>query len=139
MVYVEKLKRHYDYWDDVDLFVGGILEKPPEDGLIGRTIDTMIAEQFFRLKNMDRFFYEMGQVGLGEGRETLRFTLQQLNEIKKTSMARILCDNLRHEPKTYKLMQPQAFLVESENNRKKSCMNIKEIPAVDLLVFRDNI
>ncbi len=43
--------------------------------------------QFARLKLGDRFFYDLGLD------PNTRFSEQQLQEIRKTSMARILCDN----------------------------------------------
>ncbi len=43
--------------------------------------------QFARLKLGDRFFYDLGLD------PNTRFSEQQLREIRKTSMARILCDN----------------------------------------------
>ena len=51
----------------------------------------IIAEQFRRLKEGDRFFYTNSRVpdSLNE------FTICQLNEIRKVTMARIICDKDR--------------------------------------------
>jgi peroxidase len=43
----------------------------------------------------DRFFYDLGT----------QFTPQQLQEIRKTSMSRVLCDNTQ----SLTSIQPQAF------------------------------
>jgi hypothetical protein len=46
------------------------------------------ANQFYILKHGDRFWYENGQD------KHTRFSVEQLNEIKKTKFARIYCDAL---------------------------------------------
>ncbi len=43
--------------------------------------------KFARLKLGDRYFYDLGLDS------RTRFTPEQLQEIRKTSMARIICDN----------------------------------------------
>ena len=60
----------YDSVDDIDLFVGGLIENPisgpapgrtPFDfGLLGPTFSCIVAENFATLKTTDRFFYEHG-------------------------------------------------------------------------------
>ncbi len=51
----------------MDLYVGLFLERrapePDDDGfrpLLGRTTECIIADQFLRLKQGDRFFYDLG-------------------------------------------------------------------------------
>jgi len=44
--------------DDVDLIVGGILEKPEVGVVLGPTFTCLLADQFSSIRNGDRFWYE---------------------------------------------------------------------------------
>ena len=48
--------------EDIDLFIGMVLEKPSEStgALVGDTFRCLIADQFARLKHGDRYFYDLG-------------------------------------------------------------------------------
>merc|ERR1711988_369244 len=85
--HIEELKRMYKSIDDIDLYVGGFLEAEHEDSILGPVFKCIIGDQFARLKKGDRFFYDLGID------KNLAFSLPQLNEVRKTSMARIICDN----------------------------------------------
>lgn len=59
----------YSRVDDIDLYVGGLMElvknprpgpKQPTDSVVGPTFACLIAEHFSKMKNSDRFFYERG-------------------------------------------------------------------------------
>ena len=90
----------------------------------------------------DRFFYDLGSSrfdGFGTKKDptnsqTKRFTSRQLRNIRKTSMARILCDNTEMTE-----IQPQALSMEgsSQLNHKRSCNDFRNIPQVDFGGFRD--
>ena len=58
--------------DDVDLFVGGFMEKPPPGGIIGPTFRCIMTDQFARLRFTDRFFYDLGEVGDDHTKKTVR-------------------------------------------------------------------
>lgn len=94
---VEKLAALYEDPDDVELTVGGSLEKPVPGTLAGPTFLCILTEQFYRTRVGDRFWFEnSGELG---------FTPQQLREIRKASISRILCDNSDQ----VRYMQPRGF------------------------------
>nr|AKR04374.1 peroxidasin [Chilo suppressalis] len=79
----DKLERLYGSVHNIDVWVGGILETQVDGGKVGPLFKCILLEQFTRLREGDRFWYENPTI----------FKQEQLNEIKKTSLARILCDN----------------------------------------------
>ena len=46
--------------DEVDLFVAGMAERHAPGSLLGPTFTFIVADQFARLKQGDRYFYENG-------------------------------------------------------------------------------
>ena len=58
MELVSKLEALYGTIDHLDLWVGGLIEAPHAGGLVGETFFTIIADQFTRLRDGDRFWYE---------------------------------------------------------------------------------
>ncbi|KAI2808591.1 hypothetical protein BLOT_006536 [Blomia tropicalis] len=109
----------YNDIEDIDLFIAGSSEKVLPGAVVGPTFTCIIGEQFRRIKNGDRFWYENpNQAG--------SFTAAQLAQIKQATISRIFCDNSNVE-----LMQLNAFLMPSKNNLKLSCKS-NDIPRVDL-------
>lgn len=83
---IERLKRTYAHVDDIDLFSGGLVETPLHGGLVGPTFGCILGIQFRKLRKCDRFWYENSD-------PLIRFTDAQLSEIRKVTLAKILCDN----------------------------------------------
>lgn len=55
---IKKLRDVYAHPNDVDLLIGGMAERPLEDGLLGPTFRCLIFEQFSRTHRTDRYFYD---------------------------------------------------------------------------------
>ncbi|CAD5218330.1 unnamed protein product [Bursaphelenchus okinawaensis] len=85
-VNLELFKKVYHDVDDIDLFIGGMAEKPERGALIGPTFACILSEQFEKTRHGDRFWYENFFQPSG-------FTEEQLMEIRKTTLAAIICDN----------------------------------------------
>ena len=55
---IKYLRNTYASVRDVDLYIGGVSERPVPGGLVGPTFGGIIAKQFRNLKQADRFFYD---------------------------------------------------------------------------------
>ncbi|XP_030749418.1 peroxidase isoform X2 [Sitophilus oryzae] len=119
---VNRLASLFEHPDDVDLTVGGSLETIVPGTLAGPTFLCILTEQFYRTRVGDRFWFENS----GEG----GFTLPQLYEIKKSSIARLLCDNGYN----VRAMQPRGFERISHTNAVVPC---ESLPVVDLSLWKD--
>jgi peroxidase len=134
----KKLQKAYDDVDDVDLFAGGFMETEGEVcedgksgfeqcGILGPTFRCIIGDTFKGLKYGDRYFYDLGLD------QVHRFSLDELDEIRKSTFSRILCDN-----SPISEIQPNAFLtpdshLDSSQRRVVSC---DDIPSMDLELFK---
>ncbi|XP_034945626.1 peroxidase [Chelonus insularis] len=76
----------FQYPADIDLWSGGVSERPLPGSMLGPTFSCVIATQFSNSRRGDRFWYELPN-------QPSSFTLDQLNEIRKMRLARIICDN----------------------------------------------
>lgn len=110
-----KLKELYGHPGNVDVWVGGILEDQLPNAKVGPLFKCLLSEQFKRMRDGDRFWLENPGI----------FQPRQLDEIKKTSLARVLCDNGDNITR----IQRDVFLLPDENNNFVSC---SEIPEIDL-------
>jgi len=123
---VEKLSALYECPDDVDLTVGGSVEKHVPGSFAGPVNLCILTCQFYRTRAGDRFFYENGRHNTGLG-----LSLKQLNEIRKASISRLLCDNRNNT----KSMQPHGFERVSSSNAVVPC---ESLPSIDLTLWRDS-
>jgi len=73
----------YGSVNDIDLWVGGLAEDHVPGALVGETFWTVITDQFERLRDGDRFFYENV------------FSGDELAELKATRLADVLRRNFR--------------------------------------------
>ena len=96
---VARLENVYEHMDDIDLFTGGMAEKPVVGGIVGPTFACIIGQQFLNLRKGDRFWYENGE-------HAGAFTSAQLQEIRTVSLARVVCDCMDDVEK----LQPFLFL-----------------------------
>ncbi|KAG8229280.1 hypothetical protein J437_LFUL009641 [Ladona fulva] len=76
----------YEHPSDVDLWSGGVSERPLPGSMVGPTFACIIATQFSYSRRGDRFWYELGN-------QPSSFTPEQLQEIRKARLSRLICDN----------------------------------------------
>ncbi|CAG9787403.1 unnamed protein product [Diatraea saccharalis] len=120
------LSQLYECVDDIDLFVGGVMEQAVHGSTLGHTFQCIVAEQFYRTRVGDRFFYDNSEMPHS-------FSTEQLRQLKKASIARLICDNT-----DVIYVQRNAFERESPANPKEHCDNYATIPYVDLTVWKTN-
>ena len=97
----EKLRRLYGHPGNIDLWVGGLLEMPVDGGRVGPTVQCLLIDQFKRLRDGDRFWYENPEV----------FTPSELSQIKSSSLTKIICDNADDVQNIY----PNVFMFNSSS------------------------
>lgn len=91
--------------NDLDLYSAGLAEYHLPGAQVGPTFACIIAEQFARLRDSDRFWYENGPPA-----NPYPFTRNQLSQIQNITLARVLCDNIADLTN----LQPHVFKVQSE-------------------------
>ncbi|XP_078600462.1 thyroid peroxidase-like [Branchiostoma floridae x Branchiostoma japonicum] len=116
-----KMADLYSHVDDIDLFAAGLAERSVPGGLLGPTFTCLIGRQFRELRKGDRFWFEnQGQ-----------FSQRQLGEVRKVTLARVLCDNTDDTSS----MQRHVFELPGPGNRRVSCASI---PQMDLSAWRES-
>ncbi|XP_023954693.2 peroxidase isoform X2 [Bicyclus anynana] len=113
---VEMLKNRYKHLEDIDLMAGIWLEKHVAGGRAPYTFYCIVVEQMIRTLVSDRHWYERPN-------RPNAFTLDQLLEIRKASIAQFLCavgDKVTQ-------IQPQAFYLPGPGNEMRSCDEIQKI------------
>ncbi|KAG1662929.1 Chorion peroxidase [Nymphon striatum] len=109
--------------DHVDLFVGGLYERPLDNSAIGDTFNHLIASQFRNLMIGDRYFYSHENTG------DAGFNQDQYEEITKISLASLTCQNV--DVPYYTRLQTHGCL-QSCPSYMTSCA---DIPEMNLKVF----
>ncbi|KAK2576901.1 hypothetical protein KPH14_005526 [Odynerus spinipes] len=82
---LDGISKLYESVHDVDLYTGALAEIPKNGAIVGPTFSCLIADQFVRLQKGDRYWYEVSG-------QPHSFTEEQLQELRKTSLAKLLCD-----------------------------------------------
>lgn len=118
---LSRIKGSYSDPADIDLFVGGVSERPRTGSIFGETFTCLIARSFQRYRVGDRFWYERNDPYTG-------FTLAQLDSIRQgSSLAKIICDNSDN----VKMIQRRVF----ENS--KEVVYCSGIPSINLSLWRE--
>lgn len=115
-----RLQNTYDDVNDVDVFVGGVTETPRDDALVGPLFECLLGRQFHDIKFGDRYWYETNGV---EG-----FPRRQLQEIRKVTLSKILCETLGLE-----IIQKDALSLTSADNPLVTCSSL---PFIDFSRWR---
>ncbi|XP_049868961.1 heme peroxidase 2 isoform X2 [Pectinophora gossypiella] len=122
---IARLKRIYPTVDDIDLFPGGMSERPLQGGLVGPTFACIIAIQFRQLRKCDRFWYENDNTAA-------RFTERQLSEIRKMTLSKLLCENF---DVTTDIQRAAFDLPSNFLNPRVPCSSL---PQIDLSAWRES-
>ena len=113
-----RLLQTYGSLDTVDLWVGGLAERPVFRGLVGPTFACIFANTFGAIRNGDRFYFE-------NDNPNAFFTARQRREILRSSLSRIICDTADGINR----IRGNAFRLRSPIRR------CSQIPGMDLSVF----
>nr|XP_018909743.1 PREDICTED: peroxidase-like [Bemisia tabaci] len=116
----------YEHPEDVDLWSGGVSERPLPGSMVGPTFACIIATQLNYIRRGDRFWYELPN-------QPSSFTLDQLNEIRKSKLSRVICDNtdLIDTIQIYPMVLP-----DHDINPRVPCRSAM-IPRIDLSKWAD--
>ncbi|XP_017785902.1 PREDICTED: peroxidase-like [Nicrophorus vespilloides] len=119
------LSEVYKHPGDVDLIIGVLSENKMEGSTLGPTLSCILSDQFTHTRSADLYFYT-------NQNQPYPFTSQQLDQIKKASLARIFCDN----GDDIKKMQPDVFHSIGERNSLMDCSDTKTIHKLDLNLWK---
>jgi hypothetical protein len=93
-----KLQAAYGSVDEVDLWIGGLSEDHVRGAMVGETFQRILADQFVRLREGDRFYYEAylpRELSRMVERQTLATIIR-----RNTDIGRELQDNVFQAPRT---------------------------------------
>ena len=119
------LETCYRTVEDIDLFPGILLESIQTGSEMGPTATCLFLAQFNDSRRGDRFWYERDDPCTG-------FIMEQLTEIRKVTLARVICDN---SDGVFDI-QPNVFL--RRNNNNNNDVPCSQIPGIDFNVFRES-
>lgn len=95
-----------------------------EGGALGKTFQCLLTEQFKRLRVGDRFWHENAP-NRKLNTDKTAFTRSQLQEIRKVTLAKVICDNSENIPSISRRVLQQS----------KILVDCNKLPEMDLNVF----
>lgn len=116
-----RIQSGYESVDDIDLFVGGLAERPVVGGLVGPVFACIIAQQFSNLRKGDRFWYENGAFESS-------FTPAQLQSIRQVSFAQVVCRTIGGGT-----LQPHVFLPHTISTNERMPCGVGSLAPIDLM------
>ncbi|XP_017269351.1 eosinophil peroxidase [Kryptolebias marmoratus] len=116
----KKLFDLYGSADNIDPWLGGVAEPFVHGGRVGPLFGCLIATQFQKIRQGDRFWWENDGV----------FTKHQKETLRDTSLARIICDNTGITE-----LPEQPFLYRPRGSGYTKC---EDIPEFDLSAWKDD-
>ncbi|XP_067122505.1 peroxidase-like [Centruroides vittatus] len=120
-----KFSEIYSHPDDIDLWSAGISEYPLPGSVLGPTFSCLLAKQFSYLRHGDRFWYE------NDGFPS-SFTPEQLREIRKSTQAKIICDNSDDLPTI------QKWAMKLPHRRYNPRIPCEELPSINLRYWKED-
>lgn len=123
---IDRLQRVYSKVEDVDLVTGALSELPIEGSVLGPTFLCLLGRTFRNARLGDRYWYENEHTPGS-------FLPKQLEEIKKTTMARLLCDN----GDRLQRVQPRAFILKDPFLNEMSDCSIYESNDLNLIHWQE--
>ncbi|XP_076059545.1 peroxidase homolog [Oratosquilla oratoria] len=123
---VQRYSDVYRHPDDMDLWSGGVSERPLPGSMVGPTFSCLIGLTFKEIRIGDRFWYE------NKGYPS-EFTLEQLDEIRKVKLSRIICDN----SDDIKSIQVYAMVLPDHEINPRVACGSGVLPRLDLSKWRD--
>ncbi|XP_041667091.1 eosinophil peroxidase-like [Cheilinus undulatus] len=114
-----RLLQLYGTPENIDIWLGGVAEPFVEGGRVGPLFACLIAQQFKKIRQGDRLWYENPDV----------FTARQRRALSRASLSGIICDNTGITSITQ-----DPFSLITRRNRLVSCSKIKTL---NLLAWRE--
>ncbi|GMR36562.1 hypothetical protein PMAYCL1PPCAC_06757, partial [Pristionchus mayeri] len=109
----------YSSPEELDVYTGGILEEPADNSLLGPTFACIISEQFVRLREGDRHYWQNPST----------FTEQQRAALAKVSLSWIICSTSDRMDR----ITPHSFSIDNGTN----AVQCSSIPNLDLNPWRE--
>jgi hypothetical protein len=100
VIYDEEANVYYDNVDSIDLWVGGLAEDHVPGALVGKTVHAIITSQFVRLRDGDRFWYQIDPFFISNP--------DLMMEVERTRLS----DIIRRNTKVGDELQTNVFLIQ---------------------------